>query len=74
MNLRVLERIGEQFSAELPFVAYRKPNGNEVKAIFQNNRELYTITDFSESGFVFAPFDAAEPAILLRKDDSLSEI
>lgn len=74
MSLRVLERIGEQFSAELPFVAYRKPNGNEVKAIFQNNRELYTITDFSESGFVFAPFDAAEPAILLRKDDSLSEI
>ena len=68
-----MDRLGEQFSARLPFVAYRKPNGGEVRAILQNDRELYPITDFNESGFVFAPFDAAEPALLLRSDESLSE-
>lgn len=75
MNLRILERIGEQFSAKLPFVAYRRPGGDEVRATLQNNRELYTITDFNESGFVFAPFDAsAESTILLRNHESLREI
>lgn len=74
MGLGILERIREQFYAELPFVAYRKPGRDEVKAIFQNNRELYTITDYNESGFVFAPFDATEPVILLRNDESFGEI
>src|SRR5690606_32478317 len=75
MNLRILERIAEQFSAKLPFVAYRRPGGDEVRATLQNNRELYTITDFNESGFVFAPFDAsAESTILLRNHESLREI
>lgn len=74
MGLCMLERLEEQFSAQLPFVAYRKPDRDEVRAIFQNDSELHLVTDFNESGFVFAPFDAAEAAILIRSDESLSEI
>lgn len=74
MGLGMLDRMGEQFSARLPFVAYRKPNVDEVRAIFQQDRELYRISDFDESGFVFAPFDGTDPAILLKNDESLREI
>ena len=74
MDLGILSHIGERFSAQLPFVAYRRPDREEIRALFQNDRELRTVTDFSESGFVFAPFDATEPAVLLRIDESLREI
>lgn len=73
MGLGMLDRLREQLSAQLPFAAYRKPNRDEVRAILQNDRELYPIVDYNESGFVFAPFDEGEPAILLKGDVCLTE-
>lgn len=46
------------------FVAYRKPNENELKLICQKNVDLYFVDNFNESGFVFAPFDSEDNAIL----------
>lgn len=53
------------FKNELPFVVYRKPNENIVKGILQNNDKLNTVEDFTESGFVFAPFNDKETSILI---------
>jgi isochorismate synthase len=58
-----------QLEKGLPFVAYRKPvipnSPGVIKAFLQNDLELYRTTDYLESGFVFAPFDEKETAILI---------
>ncbi len=46
----------------LPFVLYRKPllepqAKQVVKSLFQKTNSLYSSTNFTESGFVMAPFD-----------------
>ncbi len=56
----------------LPFVLYKKPEDNVVKALFQRDSELYFSKDLSESGFVFAPFESSAKSILfpIEKCDS----
>ncbi len=54
-----------QKEKDLPFVIYQRPNELLVKAILPNTSNLVHASDFSESGFVFAPFDSKEKAILL---------
>ncbi|SIS55854.1 isochorismate synthase [Zobellia uliginosa] len=71
MPLDFFDKIDSQLEKELPFVAYRKPNEKSVKAIFQNDDGLHHLKDYSETGFVFAPFDSDAPAILLNLDEVL---
>lgn len=58
------------FNDALPFVIYRAPNATEVNGLFQNDDTVYNTVDFSDSGFVFAPFDATEKSILIPFNDS----
>jgi len=64
------KKVEKQFLDKLPFVAYRKPNSDEVRVILQKNDGLHNVSDYSESGFVFAPFDDREDAVLIPLDDS----
>ncbi|MEO8773655.1 MAG: chorismate-binding protein [Gelidibacter sp.] len=64
------EQIETQFDAKLPFVAYKKPNTSELKAVLQPDNVLHEITDFTESGFVFAPFDSRKDAFLIPLKDA----
>ncbi|MBT8310721.1 MAG: chorismate-binding protein, partial [Flavobacteriaceae bacterium] len=64
------ERLQGQYSDEWPFVAYRKPGKSSVKALLQKNSKLNYSTEFTESGFVFSPFDIDEPAILIPLESS----
>jgi isochorismate synthase len=73
MPLGLMDQISVQYGKGLPFVAYRKPNGTEVKVIFQKDNTLHYIKDYTESGFVFAPFDKGSPAVLIRKDVAFVE-
>nr|WP_321243297.1 chorismate-binding protein [uncultured Psychroserpens sp.] len=63
------KNIESQYQSQLPFVAYRKPREVLVKAIFQVDEQLHTVTDFTENGFVFAPFDATEKTILFPSEN-----
>ncbi len=54
------DSLEQQFKSQLPFVAYRKPNSEEVKGMLQKNDELHVVKDYAESGFVFVPFDDRE--------------
>lgn len=67
------KRIETQYNQQLPFVAYRKPNSTEVKALLQTDDTVHYIDDYSESGFVFAPFDTVNKSILIpfEQADSL---
>ena len=67
-------KITDQFANKLPFVAYRKPNEMSVNALFQTDSTINYVDDYSESGFVFAPFDAKEKSILIPFDNSHTTI
>lgn len=59
------ETIAQHLVADLPFVVYRKSGGNTIKALLQNTSDVYEVTDFVESGFVFAPFTDADQTVLI---------
>ena len=41
---------------KVAFAVYKLPNSNEVKLFYQKNDELHLTFDFSEAGFLMAPF------------------
>lgn len=59
------ETLHQHFNNALPFVVYRKPNDIEVKALLQKDNAIHEVHDFSERGFVFAPFDDREQSIVI---------
>lgn len=67
-----LKRAEEQLKNELPFVVYRKPKESTVKGVLQKDDQLHHTADFSEKGFVFAPFDKKGQAVLLSLDEVLN--
>lgn len=54
----------------MPFVAYRKPDETIVKAIFQKDDFLRKTDNFTQKGFVFAPFLLQNNAILFTYEES----
>lgn len=71
MPLHFFESIDAHYLKNLPFVAYRKPREHMVKAIFQKDDRLHHLTSYDETGFIFAPFDAEHPPVLIATDDFL---
>ena len=69
MFKELIDRASHFLDEELPFALYSKPNSGILNAIFQNDDEIHFVKDFTETGFVFAPFDVASNAILLKSDE-----
>lgn len=63
-------KVKQQEAQHLPFVIYSKPKINKVVGLFQKNDHLYFAENFSETGFVFAPFDGSQ-MILIPKQQSV---
>lgn len=61
--MQIFEKINSQLEQNLPFVVYKKPNGNELIGFFQKNNDLYYTKTFEESGFIFAPFEGEKTVI-----------
>ncbi len=65
---------------KLPFVLYRKPTAPEnseflIKSFFQKNKQLYVAENYTESGFVMAPFDLnaqKSPLIPTKKSEQIN--
>jgi isochorismate synthase len=60
------EKVIAQFEQELPFVCFAKDS--ELKAYFQKNAALNTISNFNRSGFVFTPFTNHHPSVIFETD------
>lgn len=65
----VMEQVDLWFQKGLPFCIYRKPQEDQIKAVFQTDDRLHPVVDFTESGFVFAPFRLENGAVLLKPDE-----
>jgi isochorismate synthase len=58
-----------QYSNQLPFVVYSRPINGVIKSWLQNDDTLHKTETFTESGFVFAPFDFSQQSIVLPETD-----
>jgi isochorismate synthase len=65
----VIGKVADCLKEGLPFCIYRKPNQSQITAIFQSEDALHSVVDFSENGFVFAPFQFENGAVLLKPDE-----
>ena len=65
------EELNKCLDRNVPFVFYRKPNSEVVKALIQNDASINFTTGLADSGFVFAPFDNREKSYIIRKDNSV---
>ncbi len=52
----IFSKLFESLRSGFPFAIYCKPGSNDVTGIFQTGREVHPFADFTEKGFVFAPF------------------
>ena len=68
----LMNRVEIQLSQGLPFVIYRKPNSRKVKVILQKDDQLHHTFDFTEKGFVFAPYDTNGPVVLIPVEEELN--
>lgn len=66
----ICSKIKVQRELNLPFVIYKKPNQNRIVGYFQQNDHLYFVKNFSEKGFIMAPFDNLEGIILFPEKES----
>lgn len=73
MFSELFQSVSEHYTENLPFVVYRKPKETLVIAFFQEDCEVHYVHDFTEAGFVFAPFDAQKPEILIPSKSVRSE-
>jgi isochorismate synthase len=71
----IFNKIEENYKRNVPFVVYRKPNTESVNGFFMKDDTLYFTTQFKETGFVFAPFNSDEKAVLfpLEKSEFIHE-
>lgn len=71
----MLKKAQKSLSEKLPFAIYAKPNSVEVNGFFQKDNMLVYLEDFSQNGFVFAPFDDSEKSVLIpfEKSDFFQE-
>ena len=63
-------QIEAALDSKRPFVLFSKPDQTSIKSYIQLDSESYTINDFSESGFVFAPFDHHKDRYYIPTDKS----
>lgn len=68
--MNIFDRITNSYIKETPFVVYRKPNKITISGLFMDDCSLSYTNEFSESGFVFAPFNNKEKSILFPLEKS----
>jgi isochorismate synthase len=67
---KLLLRIERARIENAPFVLYRKPNAKKIYGLFQKNKDLHYLKSYSESGFVFSPFNDKEKTVIFPLEES----
>lgn len=65
----ILDRVEACFDNALPFAIYRKPGDTDIVGVYQSDDTLHSSRDFTEKGFVFAPFDTQADVVLIQPDE-----
>ena len=66
----LFDKLEQHYQQSLPFVVYSRPINSIIKCWLQQDAILNETVDFSEEGFVFAPFNLEQKTILFRAYNS----
>lgn len=69
--MKIFDKINEWKNTNKPFVVFKKPNSTKIQAYFQNDLNVVYTDDFETSGFVFAPFNNQESAVIFSEETSI---
>lgn len=69
----IFSKIQQQLEAQLPFAVYSKPDSTTITGLFQKNAQQHILTDYTQQGFVFAPFKGDAFFIPVEDAELLSE-
>jgi isochorismate synthase len=64
------DQINKAIQSKKPFVLFSKPEKRSIKAYIQTSTDTNIINDYSESGFVFAPFDSEKDSYYIPLETS----
>lgn len=53
----LFQKLQSQLHSGFPFAVFSKPGSDTITGIFQNSSKAHLLTDFSQTGFAFAPFE-----------------
>jgi len=70
----ILDKAKNQFSKNLPFAVFSKPNSDIVMGLFQQNDILYSVIDYTEKGFVFASFDGSKTLLIPENQSEITAV
>jgi isochorismate synthase len=68
---QILAKASKQYNQNLPFVLYCKPNSDTINGVFQQNDTLFSVTNFTEKGFVFASFDGSKTFLIPENESEI---
>ena len=68
----LIPKISQPYDMKLPFVIFSLPESNYFKVFFQKNNNLNTLSEFTENGFILAPFDFKDFVFFIPENDSES--
>ncbi len=69
MNI-IFNKILTSYKNKHPFVCFKKPYASNLRAYFEKDSKVRYSETFKEEGFVFAPFDNENPAIIFLNSTS----
>ncbi len=67
----IVQALAKCVEQRTPFVAYSKPNEDQLHIWSQKTSKTYIVEDYKESGFVFAPFDALNKTFYIPFSESI---
>lgn len=70
----LVAKIKGHLDGKLPFAAYSLPQNDTIKALFQKDDQNYTSCDFSDKGFVFAPFDGQDVLLIPEEQSEIYSV
>lgn len=62
----LISKINNALTNKVPFTSYRKPHSNTINFVAQQDDKLNYLNNFSDIGFVFAPFDDTQKSIFFH--------
>ena len=68
---QILDKAKNHLAQNLPFVLYKKPKDTNSIGLFQKNDTLFSVTDYTEKGFIFASFDGTKTVLIPEKESEI---
>ena len=68
------KELEKYLNKKFPFVIYRKPNSERINVLIQRDNSINYIKDYTESGFVFAPFDNEKKSLIIPFNISTKKV